>query len=268
MYIAPGLIYLHIPRTGGTFVSHLLDRHKLGSMHFSGEVTGHEGISSLPEGHAAQSLVFASVRDPWSWYCSINAHYRHKSNLDGFLHEIFVRSVPFKEVMRAFTRPSEVSLERQSKAVRYPGARIPEERFLGKLAESGLGLWSWMILRTLCMDRVELVPGVIRHLELDGADVPWSIDAVIDTAQLRDGLCQIIGAWRPDLLATMENDIQTGEAMNKKAGHRGVQPNGRPDPAYFCTESQNWVNEADGWMMRRLGFDKPVGIRPAVQLLR
>lgn len=266
MYIAPGLVYLHIPRTGGTFVSQVLDKHKLGSMRFSDDATGHEGAGSLPSKLLESHLVFATVRDPWSWYCSIDAHYRQGRRLDGFLHEIFTKSASFKDVIHTLTKPSDSSLARKSKGIRYPGARVPEDKFLARLEASGLGLWSWMILRTLCTDRVELVRGISQYLEQ--GDAPWSVDAVVDTAQIRDGLCEIIGAWRPELLPEMQGDIQGREAANKRAGHKGVQPNARPDPSYYDLEAQGWVNESDGWMIRRLGFDKPVGVRPPVQVLK
>ncbi len=266
MFYAPGLLYLHMPRTGGTFVSNLLEKHKLGSRQFSMEIGGHDGIRMVPEQVTQRSLVFATLRDPWSWYASIDAHYRHRGRFDGALHEYFKRAVPFKELMLGFTHPaasSRIPLQRSS---RFPGSRLPEDRLPAKIQASGVGLYTWMVLRLFCREPLELVPGIGGILD-QYTDIPWAVNAIVDTAQLRDGLSDIVSAWRPDIGTQIEADIRQSAPQNEKSRFRGVLPTGGPDPAVFDAEAQGWVSQYDGWLIRRFGFDKPVGQRPAVTLI-
>lgn len=266
MFYAPGLLYLHLPRTGGTFICDVLELKGLGSRQLSMEIGGHDGVRAVPENIREQSLVFASLRDPWSWYFSIDAHYRHRGRFDGFLHEMVGKAVPFKEVMRAFTRPGECPLPKREKNVRYPGSRFYEERFQAKLMESGVGLYTWLVLRMFCSEPFESVPDMRGVLEQCG-DVVWDINAVIDTAQVREGLGVVLDAWRPGAGEELRSELQTHPPKNEKSRYRGVLPTGGPDPAVYDQECQQWVWESDGWLMRRFGFDRPVGQRPAVTLL-
>jgi hypothetical protein len=266
MFYAPGLLYLHLPRTGGTFVADLLDKQKLGSRQLAMEIGGHDGIRSVPPQILASSLTFGSLRDPWSWYASIDAHYRNRGRFDGFLHEMFGKAVPFKEVVRGFTCPRTMQRVRLDRPVRFPGARHPEERFAQQLAESGVGLYTWMVMRMFCSEPLETVPGLVGILE-DFDDIPWGVQAIVDTAQLRDGLSTVLQAWRPEVAADVDPVLRTHPAQNEKARFRGVTPAGQPDPSMYDQEAQEWVWKADGWMMRRFGFDRPVGQRPAVTVL-
>jgi len=267
MFYAPGLLYLHLPRTGGTFVSSLLEREKVGSRRLSMEIGGHDGIRCIPEGVSQNSLVFTTMRDPWSWYVSIDTHYRSKGRLDGFLHELFGKAVPFKEVLRALTHPTSSTMVRPERTARYPGARAPEPGLTGQLANAQIGLYTWMAMRMFCRQPFESVQGVGQMLA-PGQDIPWDVGAVVDTAQLREGLSMVLDAWNPDAAASILPKIQSYAAQNESSRFRGVLQTGGPDPGLFDAEMQEWVRGADGWLMHRFGFHQPVGIRPPVTLIR
>lgn len=258
MFAGHGLLYIHVPRTGGTFITNLFERHGLGSRQLSLEVGGHDGVREVPERTLDATLTFATLRDPWSWYASIDSHYRHQGRFDGPLQEYFGKQVSFKDVVRDLTRPgSPGSRVRLEHSARYPGARIPEVGLPGQLARSGVGLYTWLVIRMLCREPLESVDGLSSMLE--GGDIPWGVNAIVDTAQLRDGVSAIIEAWNParasDLISALHRD-----APQNQSGHfRGVLPTGNPDPGVYDSEMQEWVAKADGWLFRRFGFAFPVG---------
>lgn len=267
MLYAPGLLYLHLPRTGGTFVSNLLEKEGVGSRRLSAEIGGHDGIRCIPETVSGNSLVFTTMRDPWSWYVSIDTHYRSKGRLDAFLHELFGKAVSFKEVLRALTHPTSSTKVRLERTARYPGARVPEPGLTGQLANAQVGLYTWMAMRMFCREPFESVQGIGQMLA-PGQDIPWDIGAVVDTAQLRDGLSMVLQAWNPEVAMPVVPKIHAYEAQNESSRFRGVLQTGGPDPGLFDAEMQEWVLRADGWLMQRFGFDQPVGLRPPVTLIR
>lgn len=247
-------------------MSDLLDKERLGSRQLALEIGGHDGIRSVPESIQSQSLIFATMRDPWSWYASIDAHYRHKGRFDGFLLELFGKVVPFKEVVRLLTgNVSDRALLYRD--VRYPGARVHEEKLASKISASGLGLYSWLAIRMFCNDEIETVEGLDRVLHAD-SDLPWSIHAAVDTAQVRDGLMLVLQAYDPDVAMKVQESVRVHPAQNERSRYRGVMPNGQPDPSVYDQEMQEWVLRADSWMMQRFQFHLPVGQRSPITLLK
>jgi hypothetical protein len=266
MFYAPGLLYIHFPHAGGTFVTKVLEKHRLGSRQISMEIGGHDPVRNVPPQILENTLTFATLRDPWSWYASVDARYRHKGFFDGFLHDYFRRSCGFKDMLKGLVRPGDCPNIHPGTSSRYPGARVAEEGLPGRLASSGLGLYSWMVLRMFGSEPLEDVPGVAQLLE-EYTDIPWGIQALIDSSQLREGLSSVVSAWRPDLQDTMVPAIMGNPAENEVSRYRGVLMNGQPDPSLYDREMQDWVRQADGWVMRRFGFDEPIGRRPAVHML-
>lgn len=258
LFAAPGLLYIHVPRTGGTFISNVLEKNGVGSRQLSPSVGGHDGIREVPEHTLDTTLTFASLRDPWSWYASVDAHYRHKGRFDGALHEYFGRQVGFRDVVHGFTRPGRGGSVRMDHVSHYPGSRLAEPGLPGQLARAGIGLYTWMVLRMLCREPLESVDGLHRLLDQYG-DIPWGVNAIIDTAQVRDGLSLVLQAWNPDLARTLIPSVQTSAAENAKGYHRGVLATANPDPGIYDPEMQEWIIESDGWLFRRFGFAFPVG---------
>ncbi len=268
MFVGSGLLYIHVPRTGGTFISNVLEKHGVGSRQLSLEVGGHDGIREVPERTTDTTLTFATLRDPWSWYASVDAHYRQKGRFDGALHEYFGKQVSFKEVIQGFTQAGNGSKVRTDHTARYPGARHPEPGLPGQLARSGVGLYTWMVIRMLCREPLESVDGLSRMLDQYG-DIPWGVNAIIDTAQLREGLSAVLQAWNPQQAQSLVPAVQTSAPENQKGHYRGVLPTGNPDPGIYDPEMQEWIIQSDGWLFRRFGFAFPVGSphRPAVTMV-
>jgi len=271
MFYSPGLLYLHLPRTGGTFVTKILSSSGLGTRAIATEIGGHDGAREVPSRMRDSSLIFGTIRDPWSWYASIDAHYRQKSHLDGFLLEYFGgKNLSFKDSLLGMTNPSTMPSTNQSRSVRPPGCRLPVERFASRLSSAGIGLYTYMILRTYCVEEVELLPGLSRALGgLDSLGIPWEVAALIDTAQLRDGLHSVISAWNPSKGDELGPKIHSEASQNAKGNFKGVLPTGRPDPAIYDSQMIDSVMKSDLFMYELFRYDLPVGAaeRKAVTLL-
>jgi hypothetical protein len=65
MILTPRFVYLHLHKSGGTFVNELLLRHVPGA-----KVAGYHLPRSLVPPHAAALPVLGNVRNPWSYYVS------------------------------------------------------------------------------------------------------------------------------------------------------------------------------------------------------
>ena len=65
MFVADGLVYLELQKTGGTHIRRLLERY------VGGRAIGKH--NRLPAAYAGE-FVFGSIRNPWDWYVSLWAY--------------------------------------------------------------------------------------------------------------------------------------------------------------------------------------------------
>ena len=65
MFVAQGLIYLELQKTGGTHIRRLLERYT------GGKPVGKH--NRLPAGSDADFII-GSIRNPWDWYVSLWAY--------------------------------------------------------------------------------------------------------------------------------------------------------------------------------------------------
>lgn len=61
-------VFIHLPKTGGTFFTRLVERHAPGDWDVR-IVPGHPTTRDIPAGHRELPLV-GMIRDPWSFYVS------------------------------------------------------------------------------------------------------------------------------------------------------------------------------------------------------
>jgi len=71
----PKFIYLHIPRTGGTFISKFLEEYVKNTIR-----TKKRHISLDKLGKINNKFVFSSIRNPYNWYVSWWKYNQHKPN--------------------------------------------------------------------------------------------------------------------------------------------------------------------------------------------
>ena len=65
------LLYIHMPKTGGMWVSHIL--RLLGAMSVPGTVR-HTPLSGIPHGYKVNKTIFGTIRDAYSFYPSLWQH--------------------------------------------------------------------------------------------------------------------------------------------------------------------------------------------------
>ena len=174
------VVYVHIPKTGGTQSRETLRPH--GGRK---EGAGHDSIRVVPYALRASSLCVASIRDPWSWYASL---YEHAMNLGDEGRRLLKQwgngSDDWAAVLYGMTHPLDLP-----SAPKVPGVVF---RHVGSYPRSTAphGLFTW-VLRYFCQER----------------DGTWAIDAVIDTAQLSAGWSSILNEPPTDARANARRPL-------------------------------------------------------------
>lgn len=266
MYVAPGLLYVHMPRTAGMFVTNVLDRSLGGTRTIAGSGV-HDGVRRLPENVTGGRLSFGTVRDPWSWYVSFYSSFKQQKsgNITGPLAMLCGNQATFQAALPAMTRPTGAA---RLSSPQFPGHPKGAERLGTLLCDTGIGLWSWYVITSYCRDEVEKVKGLQARLE--GADLPWAVSALVDAATVEEGLDKILEAWGGSKSEETRKYLETAPPVNESAPQwcwKGVRPSGRPDPRWWDPSMVATVFETDGWLLRRLGYDRPVGAREPIVVL-
>ena len=73
-FITDELLYVHMPKTGGLWISRILQNVAKG-IRIPG-LPRHTPAMDIPEEYLEDRLMFGSIRDPWSWYTSLWQHLR------------------------------------------------------------------------------------------------------------------------------------------------------------------------------------------------
>jgi hypothetical protein len=95
-------IFLHMPKTGGTWVSNYL-RECHGGQLLPGH--GHQPACIIPRHVMEGRSLFGTIRDPWSWYTS---WYRHALSSGAMRKKLRIYgggSIEFKDVMEGVLEP-------------------------------------------------------------------------------------------------------------------------------------------------------------------
>lgn len=180
--VTQDLVYIHMPKTGGTWVANvllkLLQAKQVGDGH---------GPSMPGEGR----VVFGTVRDPWTWYVSWWLH-ALRANPDTAC-QWGNGSPAFSHVLQGVLYPHTVDKLPQEFGVCFPiSPRGIDQRL--SLLQSGQSLYSWLF----------------HHLYGD------HVNTLIDIGQLRQGLESVTGLELP------EEDwppMNVGNSLHKGAWH-------------------------------------------------
>jgi len=226
------LVYLHMPKTGGTWVGHLLPRFEEGT---SKTNICHESLQHLHETTPSSrgKFTFGTVRNPWDWYLS---WWQHGMNdrIDREHLEVYGRgSTDFRDVLWGTTHAPELEQMPKRMGALWPMYRPKgeEDRMKPIFQESGVGLWSWMTW----------------YMYGDPVQQSLQVHALVETARLHEGICEILGrrfdegSWPP---------------RNTRQDRPNTAVQGDPR-ALYDAEMIQWVWEADGALARSLGYTEP-----------
>jgi hypothetical protein len=98
MLVTEQFVFVHVPKTGGSFVRTLIHTH----MQVVAEYPGHASYDRLPP-EFANLPALRIVRNPWDWYVS-HYHYAHAQGKPGLAGDLFFgpdRRAPFPEFIAA-----------------------------------------------------------------------------------------------------------------------------------------------------------------------
>jgi hypothetical protein len=160
MIFTPRLIYIHMPKTGGMWVAHVL--RNIANGHKVPGVQRHGRREDVPPELLDGRTLIGSVRDPWSWYASLWQHLGNGSDGPHLRRALGSGAEDFPAFIRGATD-----------ATVWTAVR-----------EDVRGGWPW----PHPMNR-GLYTALLRHMYGD----PISLDVLVDTAQLHAGLSALLG---------------------------------------------------------------------------
>jgi hypothetical protein len=99
--VGPDLAYMHMPKTGGTWIAQVLSRYGFGELR--SEWHDH-GVDIDTE----DRLVLGSIRDPWAWYLSLVRYGRRGRApwLDPYIEAVGTYDEP--RIIRAMLHPHQI----------------------------------------------------------------------------------------------------------------------------------------------------------------
>lgn len=222
-----------MPKTGGTWLNHVIS--SLGSYQSLGRA--HACVGDLDPSLLKNRLVFGTVREACSWYAS---WWQHGTAYDHLAEQMVLwgrGSTEFRDVLWSLTHPWEMDADDLPE---WPGIvwgpppkdEVKQRATREDIVSGRRGFWTWGV----------------EHIYGE----PLQVDALIDTAQLQRGIEQILGHTL---------DPQAYPPRNT----RFERPASALEDAriLFDDEMFEWVREADGLMLDRLGYSEPFGPMPS-----
>lgn len=228
MIVTPHFVYVHLHKSGGTFINDALVRHVPDAV-----VVGyHLPVSSLPQ-NALGLPVLGFVRNPWTYYVSWFSFQRGLPQQNHLFRCVSRdNSLGFKDTIRRLlgleSDPALLSQVLQGLPEVYVnrGLNLPRQA-LEPIRGSGLGFYSHLY----------------RHMYGNGAGQALHIGC---TESLRQDLAAFFGKIRYVPPEAMSHHIEVGLARN-----RSVHGDYR---LYYDDELRQLVAQRDGELIRAYGY--------------
>lgn len=252
---ADRLAFVHLPKTGGAWITEQLRVYLGGSFVCRGHTPASVALRERPDGmfdpESRPKLTFGILRDPWSWYAS---WYHHAMSCgEAYREGLSVYgggSLAFRDVLYGVTHADP---DRAPGTTGAPGtAAGPGVFFHGfdasltdRLRGDLMGLMSWCVrnqyrqTRAGRVDRASMVPRS-----------GFLVDLFLDTATLRQGfaeLCSRVGTEvGPDI-----HDPDKVPAINTAQGRAGISYTA---PEMYDAQMLDWVAVADADLIDTFRF--------------
>lgn len=221
---------VHMPKTGGTWASHVLERR-------GAELDwDHQPAFMLSplDPHPRVGIG----RDPWLWYLSL---WRHLGRMQWPpAAHIWSRGkgTSFRECLYGWTHPDTVDVPTALLPgfLQVEGGRLGRFRFL----HHKTGLWSYAISFWF---------GDLDTWGCPGPRFRWGVDRLLSTATLTEELGELLGE---DL--EQEREIKRNAAVSERGRDGSALPSWS---RYYDAEAFRWVLEAEAWGLEALGMEAP-----------
>lgn len=217
-------IYCHMPKTGGAWLTSYLSR-----IHEARDTPGHghNPAKDVPKRFLQGRTLFGTIRDPWSWYTSWWMHAKSVPLDKTALIRYGAGSDAFRAVLPGVLVPSEECTPPSPSVIwSLPDDREARLAFLGL----GAGLYTWTFNHVFS--------GMVRTL--------------IDMRQMYEGLGQVLG---------LEVDPKLYPPTNTR--HQRADSAVDDPRTLYDQKMIDAVWEADGALIKRLGFKEPFGRAPS-----
>ena len=99
MILSRHFVYIHVPKTGGTFVSRVFREHAPAEWECR-HVPEHPSVAAIPASHRHLPIL-TTIRSPWTWYVSWYHFNKAKDNGYGFFEDMSEGgTLGFRETVR------------------------------------------------------------------------------------------------------------------------------------------------------------------------
>lgn len=218
--------FIHMVKTGGAYVERVL-REQFGWRYVAG---GHDPAWYSHEANPLPPVkrFFGTIRDPWTWYCSLYRYaFLNKPNIEN-LRVWGEGSIAFKDVLHGWTHLSSASYPQTIGVVFQPVHPRPFEE---TLRQSQVGFWSF-------------TAGYFygNGYSIHEPEFEWMVRTLLDMHKLK-----------ADLEALMGEPI-TVEPDRNASAHIETPMGARPYRDWYDEEMLEWVEKADGALAARFGY--------------
>lgn len=223
----PKLGFVHMPKTGGTWVGRVL-REQFRWRNVGG---GHDpawyrpDYTRLPECDA----LFGTIRDPWTWYCSLWRYAHRKERTKQALKAWGNGSLSFRDVLYGWTHPGDVHTLPSTLGVVFQPVNHAEAR--ARLSRVSYGLWTWT---------VAYMYG--NGCAYDESGFGWDVAILLDMHNLKNDLSLVL---QSPILATPEQN--SSERVETEMGDASYSD-------WYDADMIHWVKEADGKMNQHFEY--------------
>lgn len=254
MFLTNQFIFLHMPKTGGTFIEDFLQRRwpkgdVLPRDCPQGLHTRHLSIGDIPARYHSRS-VWMGVRNPWRWYVSWYEYLKvdHFNNVTTPTHRFQLLSqgtdMSFKQVLR---RALFFSNELAEHYLQLPNPHCPNEQVFGHARRLRLGWYGYRFCRIALPNYKELLPSISPD-ELRGSfERNSAVNHYIRTERLTKDLLAALRSVGHRYPPSFKNRLE-------RMPHVKAQ-NYKDWRSYYDDESIEWVAKREDLIIRKFGYE-------------
>lgn len=237
MIVTPRLDYIHLHRTGGSYISRILQK----------EYGGHSTMQhptgwrhDRPLGHPGDKPVLGSVRNPFSYYVSRFHFIRERRDDES---PLMAEAAPdwvfsdFRRFLEYYVRPG---------GKRRSGGHAPDVGPMCHAKRLGIGHMTHTFLHLYACP--QLATTAWYDHDYDSLEEYWQeealVDMIVQQENLQEGLTEVLKAVGYDPTPVLQADDRVNEGPERK--HYS---------AYYTSRTKGWVEKADSLILNLFEYE-------------